>query len=70
MIFVMFRRTMLGAMRDPAAIILAVVLTALEEAILRSTMVFRDTLFHKWLSEPEMSDDELMYQRRKWAASR
>ena len=40
-IFVMYRRCMLGAMRDPSAIILAVVLTAVEEAILRSTLVHR-----------------------------
>ena len=40
-IFVMYRRCMLGAMRDPSAIMFAIVLTALEEAVLRSTMVYR-----------------------------
>ena len=40
-IFVMYRRCMLGSMRDPSAVVLAIVLTALEEAILRSTMVYR-----------------------------
>ena len=38
-LFVFLRRSLIGAMRDPSAIILAIVTTALEEAILRSTMV-------------------------------
>ena len=45
--FVFLRRSLIGAMRDPTAIILAIVTTALEEAIMRSTMVYRDTFFRK-----------------------
>ena len=57
---------MLGAMQDPTAIVLAIVLTALEEAILRSTMVARDTYFRELLGLPELSDAELSYQRKIW----
>ena len=38
-IFVFVRRALIGAMSDPTAILLAIVTTAIEEAILRSTMV-------------------------------
>ena len=47
-IFVMYRRCMLGSMRDPSAVVLAIVLTALEEAILRSTMVYRYVVLLKY----------------------
>ena len=69
-IFVLYRRTMIGAMTDPTAIILAVVLTALEEAILRSTVVHRDIVFRRFLSLPELNDTEILIQRKTWAASR
>ena len=68
-IFVMYRRTMVGAMTDSSAIVLAVVVTALEEAILRSTLVQRDYFFRELLGYSEQSDAERMYQRRIWAAS-
>ena len=64
--FVMFRRSLLGAMRDPAAVIFAVVFSALEEAIMRSTMVYRDTFFRKLLGRPKMTDAELAMQRKTW----
>ena len=65
-LFVMYRRSMLGVMHDPTAIVVAVVLTALEEAFLRSTMVYRDNLFRKLMGLPERSDAELAYQRKIW----
>ena len=65
----MYRRTMLGAMQDPTAIVLAIVLTALEEAILRSTMIERDTLFREFLGMRDLSDAELSYQRDKWSVA-
>ena len=68
-IFVFYRRSMLGTMRDTTAIVFAVMLTALEEAILRSTLVYRDTFFRKLLDQPEMSDAELVYQRKTWATA-
>ena len=68
-VFVLYRRTMLGAMVDKSATVLAVALTALEEAILRSTMVNRDMFFRKMLGKPDLSDAELAYQRKTWAAS-
>ena len=58
-VFVMYRRQMLGCMVDPTANILAVVVTALEEAIMRSTMVQRDNFF-RWLQGlPELKGTEL-----------
>ena len=66
---VMFRRTMLGAIRDPRVVVAAIVITALEEALARSTMVYRDTLLAKLLGKPEPSAAELTLQRKIWACS-
>ena len=68
-IFVMMRRSMLMVIQDPTAIVLAIVCSALEEAILRSTMVSRDLFFRQLLGKSEISDVELLYLRRTWAAS-
>ena len=68
-VFVMYRRTMFGAIRDPRAVVVAVVITALEEAFARSTMVYRDTFLAKILGRPELSGAELTVQRKIWACS-
>ena len=68
-IFGMYRRMMIGAIVDARFQIIAIVLTAIEEAILRSTMVFRDTLFAKLSYGKDWTDAELANQRRVWAAS-
>ena len=69
MLFGMYRRMMIGAIADPSAQVVAIVLTALEEAILRSTMVLRDTFFAALRDGRKMTDPELELQRRVWAAS-
>ncbi len=61
-IMVMYRRMMLGCMVDPQASILAVILTAIEEAILRSTMVYRDNFFNWLQGRPELTGAELEHQ--------
>ena len=61
-IMVTYRRMMLGCMIDPQATILAVILTALEEAALRSTMVYRDNFFNWLQGLPELSGAELEHQ--------
>ena len=53
-LFVTYRRLMLGAMQDPSAIIFAIVVTALEEALSRSTMVYRDSFFRKFQGMPDL----------------
>ena len=59
---------MIGAIVDPSAQVVAIVLTALEEAAFRSTMVARDT-FIAWLFKGrEMTGAELEQQRSVWAA--
>ena len=45
---VMYRRMMLGGMRDPTATIFAIVVNGLEEALVRCTIVYRDELW-RWL---------------------
>ena len=60
---------MLGAMRDARVVVAAIVLTALEEALARSTMVYRDTVLAKFLGQPELSATELVLQRKIWACS-
>ena len=68
-IFIMYRRTMLGAMSDPRAQVAAIIFTALEEALMRSTLVARDTFFAKLLGRPERSPAEHLCQREIWACS-
>ena len=67
-VFVMYRRMMLGAMVDPMAQMIAVILTALEETLLRSTMVYRDELFARFLGYAEPSAAEASMKRKVWAA--
>ena len=58
-VFVMYRRQMLGCMINPTFSVLAIITTALEEALVRSTMVQRDTFF-RWLQGlPELEGPEL-----------
>ena len=55
--------------KDPTAVMLAIVLTGLEEVVMRSTMVERDNFF-RWLQGlPEPTEDELKLQQRMWSAS-
>ena len=47
----------------------AIVLTGLEEVVMRSTMVERD-MFFRWLQGlPDLTEDEEELQRRLWSAS-
>ena len=48
---------------------LAIVLTGLEEVIMRSTMVERDNFFRWVQGLPEPTGDELKLERRMWSAS-
>ena len=69
MVFVMYRRTMLGAIRNPTMAVAACIFTALEEALLRSTMVYRDTFIAKLLRKPEPTAAEVIVQRKIWSAA-
>ena len=66
---VMYRRGMLGAIRNPTVAVTACILTSFEEALLRSTMVYRDTFFAKLLGKPEPSVAEVVVQRKIWSAA-
>ena len=58
-----------GVIKDPTTVMLAIVLTGLEEVVMRSTMVYRDNLF-RWLQGlPERTEDELKLEYRMWSAS-
>ena len=60
---------MLGAMRDPTTTILAVVLTGIEEAVMRCTMAARDDLWD-WLTGAEKpAGARLAWRRLVQAAS-
>ena len=68
-ILVMQRRMMLGAMRDPTATVLTIVVTGLEEALVRCTMVYRDE-FWDWITgRPEPTESEIKVKRLVQAAS-
>ena len=68
-VFVMYRRTMLGAIRNPSVAVAACIFTALEEAFFRSTMVHRDNFFAKLLGKPEPTAAEVIVQRKIWSAA-
>ena len=67
-VMVMYRRVMVGHMLDPTASVVAVVLTAVEEAIMRSTLVQRDNLFDWLLGRPEATGADLEHKVRLFAA--
>ena len=68
-LMVMQRRMMLGAMRDPTATVLTIVVTGLEEALVRCTMVYRDE-FWDWITgRPEPTESEIKSKRLVQAAS-
>ena len=66
---VLQRRMMLGGMRDPTATLLSIVVTGLEEAIVRCTMVYRDELWDWFTSQPEPSENEKKWKKLLQAAS-
>ena len=68
-VMVMQRRMMLGAMRDPAASVLTIVVTGLEEAFVRCTMVYRDELWDWFTSKPDPTESEIKAKRLVQAAS-
>ena len=68
-LLVMQRRMMLGAMRDPVASTLGIVVNGLEEAILRCTMVYRDQLWDWATGKPEPTEAEVKRMRLVQAAS-
>ena len=68
-IMVMQRRMMLGAMRDPTASVLTIVVTGLEEAVVRCTMVYRDELWDWITGKSEPTEAEIKTKRLIQAAS-
>ncbi len=68
-LMIMQRRMMLGAMRDPTAAVLTLVVTGLEEALVRCTMVYRDELWDWITSKPEPTEAELRAKRLVQAAN-
>ena len=68
-VFVMYRRIMLGAIRNPSVAVAACIFTALEEALFRSTMVHRDTFIARLLGKTEPAAAEIIVQRKIWSAA-
>ena len=68
-VFVMYRRIMLGAIRNPSVAVAACIFTALEEALFRSTMVHRDTFISNLIGKPEPTAAEVIVQRKIWSAA-
>ena len=68
-VLVMQRRMMLGAMRDPTASTLTIVVTGLEEAFVRCSMVYRDELWDWLTGRPEPTESETKAKRLVQAAS-
>ena len=68
-IMVMQRRMMLGAMRDPTASVLTIVVTGLEEAFVRCTMVYRDEFWDWFTGKADPTESEIKTKRLVQAAS-
>ena len=68
-VMVMQRRMMLGGMRDPTATVLTIVVTGVEEALVRCTMVYRDELWDWITSRPKPTESEIRAKRLVQAAS-
>ena len=68
-IMVMQRRMMLGGMRDPTATVLTIIVTGVEEALVRCTMVYRDELWDWITSRPKPTEAEIRAKRLVQAAS-
>ena len=68
-IMVMQRRMMLGAMRDPTASVLTIVVTGLEEALVRCTMVYRDEFWDWVTGKTGPTESEIKTKRLVQAAS-
>ena len=64
---VTLRRIILGTFREPSMAIIAIVLTGLEEAGLRTTMIYRDRFFDGNDDKPTAT--ELVVKRKIWASS-
>ena len=69
-IMAMQRRMMVGAMRDPTAMVFTIVVAGFEEAVTRCTMVYRDQLWD-WVigSSAEETESDLKCKRLVQAAS-
>ena len=65
----MYRRMMLGAMRSPTATILTIIVTSIEEAIVRCTMVYRDALWDWMTGAEEATGTKLEWKRLVQSAS-
>ena len=68
-VMVMQRRMMLGGMRDPTATVLSIVVTGLEEALVRCTMVYRDELWDWVTGRPKPTEAKLKGKKLIQAAS-
>ena len=68
-VMVLNRRFMLGAMRDPTTTLFAVVVTGLEEAVLRCTMATRDKLWDWFVDNEEPTGARLAWRQCVQAAS-
>ena len=68
-LMVMQRRMMVGAMRDPTASVLTIVVTGLEEALVRCTMVYRDELWDWVTNKSEPTESYIKAKRLVQAAS-
>ena len=60
---------MLGVIVDPTAVVLALIITGLEEALMRCTIVHRDNFMRWLLGKKEATLEEQEMEREIWALS-
>ena len=69
-VFIHYRRSMLGIIKDPTAQMLALVITGLEEALMRCTMMSRDSFMRWLLGTDDLSKEQQELEREIWALVR
>ena len=66
---VLFRRFLIVDVGDGDVQVAAVLLTAIEEVLFRSTVVVRDEWLRRVMGKDELDDEAMARQRLMWATS-
>ena len=67
LILVMLRRMLIGGINDPQYATIAILITGIEEALLRCTLIERDLFIRSFFTDEAPSDEQMEYQRGVWA---
>ena len=69
LILVMLRRMLIGGIVDPQYATIAILITGIEEALLRCTLMERDLFIRSFFTDEPPSDEQMEYQKGVWAVT-